>query len=64
MLATITGAVDPGKGNVILFPPAEDRIGGREGGVQCRERLGGLLKYYRRAGCVTKPCGEQNGFAA
>jgi hypothetical protein len=25
-----------GKGNVILFPSAEDRIGGREGAVECR----------------------------
>jgi hypothetical protein len=39
-----------GKGNVILFPSAEDRIGGLEGDVEFRERQGGLLKYYRRAG--------------
>jgi hypothetical protein len=50
MLAYITGTVDQGKGNAILFPSAEDRIGGREGVVQCHERLGGLLKYYTRAG--------------
>jgi len=35
-----------GKGNVLLFPRNTDR--GREGPVQCRERLGGLLRYYHR----------------
>jgi transposase InsO family protein len=35
-----------GKGNVLLFPRANDRQ--REGPVQCRERLGGLLRYYHR----------------
>jgi putative transposase len=35
-----------GKGNVLLFPRATDR--GREGPVRCRERLGGLLRYYHR----------------
>ena len=35
-----------GKGNVILFPRATDRH--REGPVRCRERLGGLLRYYHR----------------
>ena len=39
-----------GKGNAILFPSVEDRIVGREGASEYRERLGGLLKYYRRAG--------------
>jgi putative transposase len=39
-----------GKGNAILFPSAGDRIGSREGAVECRKRLGGLLRYYRRAG--------------
>ena len=36
-----------GKGNVLLFPvlsPAPER----EGPIQCREWLGGLLKYYVR----------------
>jgi transposase InsO family protein len=36
-----------GKDNVLLFPvvsPAPER----EGPIQCRERLGGLLKYYER----------------
>ena len=35
-----------GKGNVLLFP--RDRQRHREGSVQCRERLGGLLRYYHR----------------
>lgn len=37
-----------GKGNVLLFPAvSQDPV--RQGPVQCRERLGGLLKYYERA---------------
>jgi putative transposase len=35
-----------GKGNVLLFPQATDRQ--CEGPVLCRERLGGLLRYYHR----------------
>jgi putative transposase len=35
-----------GKGNVLLFPRVTDRS--REGPVRCRERLGGLLRYYNR----------------
>jgi hypothetical protein len=36
-----------GKGNVLLFPAASpDTV--RQGPMQCRERLGGLLKYYAR----------------
>ena len=39
-----------GKGNVILFPK-QDRKSGDHGAICCRERLGGLLKYYyRKAG--------------
>jgi transposase InsO family protein len=34
-----------GKGNVLLFPPASKDIA-HAGPVRCRERLGGLLKYY------------------
>ena len=36
-----------GKGNVLLLPPsrADER---RTGPIHCRERLGGLLKYYER----------------
>jgi putative transposase len=35
-----------GKGNVLLFPRENDRQ--REGPVRCRERLGGLLRYYHQ----------------
>jgi putative transposase len=34
-----------GKGNVLLFPRSNIR---RDGSVQCRERLGGLLRYYHQ----------------
>jgi hypothetical protein len=36
-----------GKENVILFPSLEES-GPREGPIRCRERLGGLLRYYHR----------------
>jgi putative transposase len=35
-----------GKGNVILIPAANGSR--REGPLHCRQRLGGLLKYYHR----------------
>ena len=35
-----------GKGNALLFPRATSQQ--REGPVRCRERLGGLLRYYHR----------------
>jgi putative transposase len=35
-----------GKGNVLLFP--RDTNIHRAGPVQCRERLGGLLRYYHQ----------------
>jgi hypothetical protein len=40
-----------GKGNVLLFPSvrADQRP---DGPIRCRERLGGLLKYYLKAACV------------
>ena len=37
---------DQEKGNVLLFPRATGQQ--REGPVRCRERLGGLLRYYHR----------------
>jgi len=37
-----------GKGNVVLFPGVEDLPKSRESSIECRERLGGLLKYYYR----------------
>jgi integrase-like protein len=36
-----------GKGNVLLFP-AVSQDTECQGPIQCRERLGGLLKYYMR----------------
>ena len=36
-----------GKGNVLLFPTAMTTSSGRR--IGCRERLGGLLRYYSRA---------------
>jgi putative transposase len=36
-----------GKGNVLLFPSSSP-AGRDDGPMQCRERLGGLLKYYHR----------------
>jgi hypothetical protein len=37
-----------GKQNRILFPSQREGAGRRKGAVRCRERLGGLLKYYER----------------
>jgi putative transposase len=37
-----------GKGNVLLFPTIGQDTA-RQGPLQCRERLGELLKYYERA---------------
>jgi len=37
-----------GKGNALLFPEQVNG-GARSTGVECRPRLGGLLKYYARA---------------
>lgn len=37
-----------GKENLILFPQETEGAGRRKGAVRCRERLGGLLKYYAR----------------
>jgi putative transposase len=37
-----------GKGNVVLMP-LPDQAAARQGPIQCRERLGGLLKYYHSA---------------
>ena len=38
-----------GKSNVLLFPRPATRTERRASSVQCRRRLGGLLKYYERA---------------
>ena len=37
-----------GKGKVILFPKSANRVGAQDE-IQCRARLGGLLKHYDRA---------------
>jgi hypothetical protein len=37
-----------GKGNVLLFPTATQAKNRVDGSVRCKERLGGLLKYYHR----------------
>ena len=37
-----------GKENVLLFPAADQQVGSGDGKVRCKERLGGLLKYYHR----------------
>jgi len=37
-----------GKGNVLLFPLNRQSVPGMDRSVHCRERLGGLLKYYHR----------------
>jgi transposase InsO family protein len=37
-----------GKGNVLLFPSSQEPMSDQDQPVRCRERLGGLLKYYYR----------------
>ena len=37
-----------GKSNVLLFPTAKQTVDRVDGPVGCKERLGGLLKYYHR----------------
>jgi hypothetical protein len=37
-----------GKGNALLFPILIADIGSCEEPIACRERLGGLLKYYHQ----------------
>lgn len=37
-----------GRGNVLIFPSLQTGKQGRSQRIQCRERLGGLLKYYHR----------------
>ena len=37
-----------GKGNVLLFPEPIDS-GSPDNRVECKQRLGGLLRYYARA---------------
>jgi transposase InsO family protein len=37
-----------GKGNVLLFPGADELPKTRGPSIECRERLGGFLKYYHQ----------------
>jgi len=37
-----------GKDNVLLFPLPTRAVRGEQEEVRCRERLGGLLKFYER----------------
>ena len=37
-----------GKDNVLLFPAATKAMNRVDGPINCKERLGGLLKYYHR----------------
>jgi len=38
-----------GKGNLLLFPASTPSEAGPHRSIRCRERLGGLLKYYSGA---------------
>jgi putative transposase len=38
-----------GKGNLLLFPQTTDESGQGGRPLQCKHRLGGLLKYYEPA---------------
>jgi hypothetical protein len=38
-----------GKGNRLLFPDVNERQRSRSHSIECLQRLGGLLKYYRSA---------------
>jgi hypothetical protein len=37
-----------GKGSLLLFPTATQARNRVDGSIGCKERLGGLLKYYHR----------------
>jgi len=45
-----------GKGNLLLFPQTPDNSG-RTSSVECKPRLGGLLKCYERAAWISWPYG-------
>jgi putative transposase len=38
-----------GKGNRLLFPDVSEKRNRQGHSIECRQRLGGLLKYYSRA---------------
>jgi len=37
-----------GKGNVLLFPSAKPSLLAGSDAIECKQRLGGMLKYYYR----------------
>ena len=41
-----------GKDNLLLFPDPSSSDTSARSTIRCRERLGGLLKFYSRAACV------------
>ena len=44
----IFGTYNQAKDNLLLFPAPALPLNRKQGKVRCRERLGGLLKYYER----------------
>jgi len=44
-----------GKGNKLLFPDALHKTEQRGHAVECRQRFGGLLKFYARAARILGP---------
>ncbi len=46
---TLTQFSAQGKGNKLLFPDPGEELKSRGHAVECRQRIGGLLKYYGRA---------------
>jgi len=45
----VNAAKAQGKGNLLLFPPPDVPLSPKSATVRCRDRLGGLLKFYRNA---------------
>ena len=37
-----------GKGNLLLFPSVERPALSKDDAIECKQRLGGMLKYYYR----------------
>jgi hypothetical protein len=48
LIAGTSYPVKRGNDNVLLFPTATKAMKQIDGQVDCKERLGGLLKYYHR----------------
>ena len=50
-----------GKGNKFLVPDAADKPNSAARAVECRQRLGGLLKFYCRMNSLTiRPLGPES----